>query len=66
MKRIAFANVPTPVLDGTFAEFGWRDRLYTIVDIWRDPRTGVAITVVVDGPTGRTWLSNPETDVRRT
>jgi hypothetical protein len=59
MKRITFADVPADVLASGFRTFGWKDALVEVIDIWRDPRTGIAITVVVDGPTGRTWLANP-------
>lgn len=68
MKRITFADVPADVLNavgGEFRTFGWRGEIIDVVDIWRDPRTGIAITVVVDGPTGRTWLANPGCDASR-
>lgn len=63
MKRITFADVPELAIDSEiFPDFIWAARTYSVVDVWRDPRTGIAITVVVDGPTGRTWLGNPGCD----
>lgn len=65
MKRITFADVPADALDETLPTFTRDGRIYSVIDVWRDPRSGTAITVVVDGPTGRTWLANPGCEGKR-
>ena len=61
MKRdpLTWDDLPAMALEYLGDPFVVRKRCYTITDVYRDPRTEVAITVAVMGPDGMLWMGNP-------